>query len=115
MSALHVAVARYALLLANTTACVFGGSATVCGSPEESTVPAESGASPNATEPADSGGPVASQSLPPWDGKERLNILLIGADEQNGGPNTGTNIVPSLDATAQPGAMCSAPRDPGHV
>ena len=109
MSAAHVAVARYDLLLANTTACVFGGAGTGCGSPDESTGP---GTSASASEPAESGGPVASgPSLPPWDGKGRLNILLIGADEQNGGHNTDTMIVVSIDPATHQVVMFSLPRD----
>ena len=109
MSAVHVAVARYDLLVANTTACVFGGDGSGCGSPNESTAPDATSA---ASEPADTGGPVASgTSLPPWDGKGRLNILLIGADEQNGGHNTDTMIVVSIDPATNQVVMFSLPRD----
>jgi LCP family protein required for cell wall assembly len=102
MTAAHVAVARYDLILANTTACVFGGQGAGCGSPN---------GSPGAREPGDSGGPVATQALPPWDGKTRLNILLIGADVQEGGHNTDTMIVVSIDPTTNRVAMFSLPRD----
>ena len=108
MSAVHVAVARYDLLLANTTSCVFGGTGSGCGNPGQSTGPGES---PGASEPTDSGGPIATQNLPPWDGKERLNILLIGADEQDGGHNTDTMIVVSIDPQTNQVAMFSLPRD----
>ena len=48
---------------------------------------------------------------PPWDGKERLNILLIGADEQGGGHNTDTLITVSIDPVTKQVAMFSLPRD----
>ena len=50
-------------------------------------------------------------SIPPWDGKERLNILLIGADEQRGGHNTDTLITVSIDPVTKQVAMFSLPRD----
>jgi LCP family protein required for cell wall assembly len=108
MSAVHVAVARYDLLLTNTTACVFGGSGAGCGNATGSPGP---GDSPEASEPADSGAPIATNQLPPWNGKGRLNILLIGADEQDGGHNTDTMIVVSIDPDTDQVAMFSLPRD----
>ena len=50
-------------------------------------------------------------SVPPWDGRERLNILLIGADEQEGGHNTDTLITVSIDPVTKQVAMFSIPRD----
>ena len=50
-------------------------------------------------------------SIAPWDGKERLNILLIGADEQGGGHNTDTLITVSIDPVTKQVAMFSLPRD----
>jgi len=107
MSVVHVAVARYDLLLVNTTACVFGGS-TDCG-PGESAGP---GGSPGPSEPGGTVGPEASASaLPPWNGTDRLNILLIGADEQEGAHNTDTMIVLSIDPPTKQVVMFSLPRD----
>ena len=57
------------------------------------------------------GTPVPSVSIPPWDGKERLNILLIGADEQGGGHNTDTLITLSIDPATNQVAMFQLPRD----
>ena len=57
------------------------------------------------------GTPVPNVSIAPWDGKERLNILLIGADEQGGGHNTDTLIVVSIDPVTKQVAMFSLPRD----
>ena len=46
-----------------------------------------------------------TSSIPPWDGKERLNILLIGADQRpgEGTYNTDTLIVVSIDPVDQAG------------
>lgn len=113
MSAAHVAVARYDILLASTTACIFDPEATGCGAPSAS--PAGSGApsaGPSSTpEPSAVGTPVASATIPPWDGRERLNILLIGADEQGGGHNTDTLITLSIDPATNQVAMFQLPRD----
>jgi len=57
------------------------------------------------------GTPVPNVAIAPWDGKERLNILLIGADEQAGGHNTDTLIVVSIDPVTKQVAMFSLPRD----
>ena len=54
---------------------------------------------------------VPNVPIAPWDGKERLNILLIGADEQGGGHNTDTLIVVSIDPVTKQVAMFSLPRD----
>jgi LCP family protein required for cell wall assembly len=62
-------------------------------------------------EPSLVGTPVPNVSIAPWDGKERLNVLLIGADEQGGGHNTDTLIVVSIDPVTKQVAMFSLPRD----
>jgi len=120
MSAVHVAVARYDLLLANAEGCVFvgegSGDATGCTSPDAS------GSLGGTDEPTDTAGPSATDlgsigpvatapSLPPWNGTDRLNILLIGADEQEGGHNTDTMIVVSIDPKSNQVVMFSLPRD----
>lgn len=113
MSLAHVAVARYNLLLANTADCIFDPDAEGC----EPTESEEPGASPTAT-PAATGTPepsvgpeVSAPSVPPWDGQERLNILLIGADEQGGGHNTDTLITLSIDPQTNQAVMFQLPRD----
>ena len=116
MSAAHIAVARYDLLLARTADCIFDPEQTGCpgaptGSPAPSTEPDPSAAVAISPEPAISGTPAPTATLPPWDGKERLNILLIGSDEQGGGHNTDTLIVVSIDPAAGRMAMFSLPRD----
>ena len=56
---------------------------------------------------------VPQVSIPPWDGKERLNILLIGTDQRpnQGSYNTDTLIVVSIDPVTKQVAMFSLPRD----
>ena len=114
MSVVHVAIARYDLLLSSTTACIFDPEATGCGSiattsPDATGEPTdEAGASP---EPSAMGTPVPSVSIPPWNGTDRLNVLLIGADEQGGGHNTDTLIVLSVDPATNQVAMFQLPRD----
>ena len=112
----HIAVARYDLILSNAADCVFDPNRD-CDTPSPSASPGGSG------EPGDSPGPIGSaqatpvgsdlpdQTAPPWDGAERLNILLIGADEQGGGHNTDTLIVVSIDPLTRRIAMFSLPRD----
>ncbi len=124
MSGVHVVVARYdALALdALTGGCIFVGDAT----PE--CPDAEASESPDASEPGTSeptasptpeasavGSDVPEVSIPPWDGKERLNILLIGADVQGGGHNTDTLITVSIDPVTKQVAMFSLPRDMSNV
>jgi len=69
------------------------------------------------------GGAAAPQGPPPWTGKERLNVLLLGVDSrdgEDGSPeNTDTMIVLSLDPLNRTAALLSIPRDtlatiPGH-
>ena len=117
MSAAHVAVARYDLLLAGTTNCIFDPNATGCdagasASPDSSD--AAGGPTDAATDtpnPSAVGTAVPSSSIPPWNGTERLNILLIGADEQGGGHNTDTMITVSIDPTTNQVVMFQLPRD----
>jgi LCP family protein required for cell wall assembly len=105
MSVAHVAIAHYDLLLAGTEDCVFNPDA-VCaatGSP----APGDSSAPVASVAPGTGAGP----SIPPWDGKTRLNILLIGADEQNGAHNTDTMITVSIDPVTNQIVMFTLPRD----
>jgi LCP family protein required for cell wall assembly len=105
MALAHVAVARYDLLAAGTLDCVFDAAAGCNGS--TSGEPTEAPGSGGATVgPAVSGG-----VLPPWDGKERLNIVLSGADEQDGGHNTDTLITVSIDPRTNEVVMFTLPRD----
>ena len=124
MSGAHAAVAKYDLTAQDFVNCVFdeagtadcddegdGGAGTAspgdtgaAGSPEESlNIP---------TGPV--GTPLPSQAqLPQWNGKDRLNVLLLGVDQRPGEGvfNTDTMIVVSIDPASGQVAMLSLPRD----
>ena len=127
MAGAHVVVARYDLIAmgALDDPCVF-----VSNDPSESvecdvTPSASPGGSLDPTdEPLDSpdvtatpppvqGTALPNQTIPPWNGTERLNILLIGSDERpgEGTYNTDTLIVVSIEPTTGQVAMFSLPRD----
>jgi LCP family protein required for cell wall assembly len=112
MSGVHVAVARYDLLLTGTSNCIFNPDASGCG-PTASLGPDEETPGPSEpSTPEPSIGPsVTDQPIPQWDGKERLNILLIGVDEQGGGFNTDTMITVSIDPQTNQVVMFQLPRD----
>jgi len=111
MSGVHVAVARYDILLQTTTNCIFNPDADNC-APSESEGPEESAGPTEAATPEPSLGPtVTAQPIPEWDGKERLNILLVGVDEQGGGFNTDTMITVSIDPQTNQVVMFQLPRD----
>ncbi|HEU0237294.1 MAG TPA: LCP family protein [Candidatus Limnocylindrales bacterium] len=113
----HIAVARYDLILSSAAECVFNPEVDCTPTPSPSASPGASGDpgdSPEPTgsaEPSPVGSDLPNQTAPPWDGEERLNILLIGADEQGGGHNTDTLIVVSIDPLTRRVAMFSLPRD----
>jgi LCP family protein required for cell wall assembly len=122
MASAHVVVARYDLLAQDALgSCIFvdEGSDTGCDAADASPTPVDSGPVNPTDTPTDAptpdpsllGTPVPSVDIPPWDGKERLNILLIGSDEQRGGHNTDTMIVVSVDPVTKQVAMFSLPRD----
>ncbi len=121
MAGSHVVVARYDMLAldALTGGCIFIGAdaAGECDQPDETpdpsaTVdPSAEPTEPATPDPSTIGTPVPTVSIPPWDGRERLNILLIGADEQGGGHNTDTLITVSIDPVTKQVAMFSLPRD----
>ena len=110
----HVAVARLDLVAMQTADCVFNPACEEDPGPSGSPSPGEPGESPSG-EPSLSLPPEGSD-LPdvtpsPWNGTERLNIVLIGADEQRGGHNTDTLITLSIDPVTRQVAMFSLPRD----
>jgi LCP family protein required for cell wall assembly len=128
MSGAHVVVARYDLLAwgALSDPCVFVSDAT----PDNCDEPSPSdGSSVEPTDepidsptPTDSPPPVQGSALPdatipPWDGTDRLNVLLIGSDQRpnEGTYNTDTLIVVSIDPTSKQVAMFSLPRDSTNV
>jgi LCP family protein required for cell wall assembly len=111
MSVAHVAVARYDLIAQRTTHCIFDPNADDC--PEPSSGPDEGTPGPSAqpSEEPSLGPDVTDVPIPQWDGKERLNILLVGVDEQGGGFNTDTMIVVSIDPQTNQVVMFQLPRD----
>ncbi len=127
LSGAHVAVGRYDLLAMDTAECIFlerdcpattpspGSSVDPSAEPsaEESAVPIES-AEPSLSLPP-VGSAVPNVTAPPWNGTDRLNILLIGADEQAEAHNTDTLIVVSIDPVTRQVALFSLPRDTANV
>lgn len=103
MSGVHVMVARYDLLLSGTASCIFDSEATSC-DPDATS-------EPDGTADPTQGPPVGGEVISPWNGQDRLNILLIGADEQGGGHNTDTMITMSIDPLTNQVAMFTLPRD----
>ncbi|HEY5433982.1 MAG TPA: LCP family protein [Candidatus Limnocylindrales bacterium] len=128
----HVAVARYNVMALDLVGCVFSdGGDPSCTAPEDSPAPGDSAAasgtpteSPAASDLLPQPSPMASgavgsmaPTLPPWDGKERLNILLVGNDQRPGDSsfNTDTMIVVSVDPVTKQVAMFQLPRDMTNV
>ena len=128
----HLAVARYNVMALDLVGCVFSdGSDPSCEAPEDSPAPgaaatpdATDTGTPAATDVAPEPSPIASgavgttaPTLPPWDGKERLNILLVGTDQRPGDKtfNTDTMIVVSVDPVSKQVAMFQLPRDMTNV
>jgi LCP family protein required for cell wall assembly len=120
MAGAHVVVARYDLLAQDALgSCIFvtQGNDADCeptSSPAEPSGPTNDSPEPTTVatpEPSLVGTPVPTVEVPPWDGRERLNILLIGSDEQRGGHNTDTLITVSIDPVTRQVAMFSLPRD----
>jgi LCP family protein required for cell wall assembly len=132
MAAGHVAVARYNMLALDLVGCVFSeDDSTNCTPAEESPSPGESPSgsgfdepslapsdSPDvATTPVPGASGTVAPTLPPWDGKGKLNILLVGVDQRGnqGYFNTDTLIVVSIDPKTRQVAMFQIPRDTTNV
>jgi LCP family protein required for cell wall assembly len=116
MSASHVVVARYDMLALDLLegGCIFIGDQPSRECNVDPTPAPGSSADPSAEpEPSAVGGEVPNVTVPPWDGKEQLNILLIGTDQRprEGTYNTDTLIVVSIDPLTRQVAMFSLPRD----
>jgi LCP family protein required for cell wall assembly len=122
----HAVIARYDLealdllndgciFLNNTTADeTCEASASPSGSAEPTDVlPSGESAQPSLTQPPVQGTALPNATIPPWNGTDRLNILLIGSDQRphEGTYNTDTLIVVSIDPTTKQVAMFSLPRD----
>lgn len=126
----HFVVGKYDVLAMDLVNCVFSEDP----GPECDTAAASE--TPDASEPVETPDPGASvdpsesptaavptpdpsaqgtlaPTLPPWDGKERLNILAVGVDARDDGSsfNTDTLIVVSIDPATKQVAMFQVPRD----
>jgi LCP family protein required for cell wall assembly len=126
MSGSHVVVARYDMLATDALqgGCIFIGAdqldeeceADASPSPGPNDPTPDPGASvtpPPTPEPTPVGSALPNVTIPPWDGEERLDILLIGSDQRprEGSYNTDTLIVVSIDPGTKKVAMFSLPRD----
>ncbi len=129
MAGSHVVVARYDVLAKGVVdnGCIFLSDPTKACSLDASASPgSSSGGSANpsagATDTPDPAGTPTGSAVPnaatlPWDGKERLNILLVGADQRPNDDtfNTDTLIVVSIDPLTKQVAMFSLPRDTANI
>ncbi len=132
MGAGHFVVGKYDVLAMDLVNCVFSDNpgpecdpADASAAPSASADPAQTpdpGASDAASESPTAAVPTPDPSaqgtlaptLPPWDGKERLNILAVGVDAREGDGssfNTDTLIVVSIDPATKQVAMFQVPRD----
>jgi LCP family protein required for cell wall assembly len=127
----HVVVAKYDLIASDVLhdPCIFvandpNGTANCDDTPSGSPSASPSGSveptdgpddslGPSDTPPPVQGSDLPDVTIPPWDGTDRLNILLIGSDQrpQENTYNTDTLIVVSIDPTTKQVAMFSLPRD----
>jgi LCP family protein required for cell wall assembly len=117
MSGVHVAVAYYDLQALDLVGGVFnpGGDDPT---PDPAATPTPDGSpgpreTPVSTVPPGATDAPADATLPPWDGKGLLNVLLIGSDRRpnEGSYNTDTLIVASVDPTSGRVALFGLPRD----
>jgi LCP family protein required for cell wall assembly len=131
MTGSHIVVARYDMLANSLLAsdCIFvadQASSSDCGldaspapgaSADTSEGPSTEPTGSPTPEPTAVGSDVPAVAIPPWDGKERLNVLLIGTDQRpaQGAYNTDTLIVVSIDPVTKQVAMFSLPRDTENV
>ncbi len=128
----HVALARYNLLALDLVGCVFSEDDSAnCTTADNAASPDESPSAGQSEEPSlapsdspeDNPTPIPGASgtvaptLPPWDGKGKLNILLVGVDQRGSQAffNTDTLIVVSVDPKTRQVAMFQIPRDTTDV
>lgn len=107
MGMAHVALARYDRIAYDTIIAVTSGPGDAG---TTTPLPAASGSTPLPSV----AGTAPPQSTPaPWNGKDRLNILMVGVDQrpQDATFNTDTMIVVSIDPSSGEVAMFSIPRD----
>ncbi len=117
----HVVIARYDRIAYDTiTAITSGGDPSAIGlaAPTGSDAPFGSNSpsvAPSIPTPPASGPPPLA--VVPWNGTDRLNVLLVGTDQRPGDAtfNTDTMIIASIDPTTGQVAMFSVPRDTENV
>ncbi len=119
----HGVVAYYGVQAQRALSCIFDAEGACTGDTGNPGAGASRtpvlGASPQATDVpvASPAGPIGSlvptSSASAWNGTDRLNILLIGADQRPSENtfNTDTLIVVSIDPVSRQVAMFSLPRD----
>ena len=118
----HVVLARYDRIAYDTiTAITSGGDPSAIGVAAPTGSGALSGSNspspaPSTPTPPSSGTP-RPPAVVPWNGTDRLNVLLVGTDQRPGDAtfNTDTMIVASIDPTTGQVAMFSVPRDTENV
>jgi len=117
----HVAVARYDLIAYDLVTSIGGDdeepNATGALSTGGASAPVASPTDDPNAEPTIGEEPTAAPETPSWDGKKRLNILLVGSDKRGDQTsyNTDTMIVASIDPVTKQVAMFSLPRDTVNV
>jgi LCP family protein required for cell wall assembly len=117
LSGAHVVVARYDLQALDFVNCVFDAEGTSDCAAEPRASPGRSAGAGASSVPEPGEGPIGTALPPvtvePWNGRDRLNILLIGTDErpEEDTYNTDTLIVVSIDPVSKQVAMLSLPRD----
>jgi LCP family protein required for cell wall assembly len=117
----HGVVAYYGTQAQSALSCIFDPNGTAecddtTGTPSPGTSPSagpDETPTPGTTTAPPVGTPLPTTALPEWNGRDRLNILLIGADQRpkEGTFNTDTLIVVSVDPVSKQVAMFSLPRD----
>ena len=114
----HVALARYDRIAYDTINGITSDADLSASDPGTTPSPTSSDAGTGSSEgPSASADQSASPTLVPWNGKDRLNVLLVGTDQRPGDSsfNTDTMIVASIDPTSGQVAMFSLPRDTENI
>jgi LCP family protein required for cell wall assembly len=110
----HVALGRYDRIAFETITGITDGS-NGGDAPDATSSPGSSANGGASASPGESLAPLASAV--PWNGTDRLNVLLVGSDQRKGDTtfNTDTMIVASIDPASGQVAMFSVPRDTENV
>ena len=133
MAGAHLVVWRYDALALSVVDCLNPDTTDVSCQPSDSPSPSDqaaAGSGQPSGQPSDlstptplptpigtDNGATPAPTLPPWNGTDRLNILLVGTDQRNNSPsfNTDTTIVVSIDPKTKQVAMLQLPRDTANV